>query len=45
MVPQNTAGSVMQAYTGVPVQTFGFQNMPESVPSADDQPLVENIVL
>ena len=45
MVPQNTVGSVMQAFTGVPVQTFGFQNTSQSVPTTDDQPLVENIVL
>ncbi|CAB4020775.1 Hypothetical predicted protein [Paramuricea clavata] len=45
MVPQNAAGSMLQAYTGMPVQTFGFQNISQPVPTADDRPLVENIVL
>ncbi|XP_028399493.1 uncharacterized protein LOC114522910 [Dendronephthya gigantea] len=46
MIPQNTAGSMLQAYTGVPVQTFGFQKTSSpSVPTTDDQPLVDNIVL
>jgi hypothetical protein len=36
---------MVQAYAGVPVQTFGFQNISQSAPAADDQPLVENIVL
>ena len=45
MVPQNAAGSMSQAYTGVPVQTFGFQNIPQHRPTAgDDKTLVENIV-
>ncbi|XP_046857209.1 uncharacterized protein LOC124450628 [Xenia sp. Carnegie-2017] len=42
MTPQNVNGSITQAYTGVPVQAFGFQT---PCVTDDEKALINNIVL